>query len=377
MSYKGSVLLISHDAHRTGAPVMVLNMAELLSEMGNKSFSFLIRNPVGELMADFRTLGPTYVPLKATSFQKAKRKLLGSAVPLLPRLPYVDIILSNTITNGELYPELAAKGTPIVTFVHELELATKTYTTAENLGKVLKFTNVFAVPSLAVYDFLTKDLGVSPEKVIRMDYYVPNHEKTILDPQKKEAPFVVGGVGTTDWRKGTDLFLAVAKEYSIQYPNSNVTFKWKGANFDSVEYQRLEYEVKKAGLEKVVSFERADADLASFYNGIHLFLLTSREDPYPLVALEAAKHKMPTICFEGSGGIPEFIRESGGGKLAPFLGISPMARAIHEYVINPEDLNEDGLKAFKKLQQRHYDKAHITKQLEQILEICKNKEGIA
>jgi glycosyltransferase involved in cell wall biosynthesis len=49
-----------------------------------------------------------------------------------------------------------------------------------------------------------------------------------------------------------------------------------------------------------------------------VFALTSREDPFPLVMLEAAARRLPIVCFEASGGGPEFVGNE-RGYIAPYL----------------------------------------------------------
>ena len=40
-----------------------------------------------------------------------------------------------------------------------------------------------------------------------------------------------------------------------------------------------------------------------------MFFLSSREDPFPLVMLEAAFQGKPIVGFKGSGGVNDFLKE--------------------------------------------------------------------
>jgi len=60
-----------------------------------------------------------------------------------------------------------------------------------------------------------------------------------------------------------------------------------------------------------------------------IFALTSREDPFPLVMLEAAAIKLPMVCFAQSGGGPEFA-EIGGGLVVPYLDVPAFAGCLAE-----------------------------------------------
>src|SRR6185312_17200948 len=75
-----------------------------------------------------------------------------------------------------------------------------------------------------------------------------------------------------------------------------------------------------------------------------VFVLLSREDPFPLIVLEAAFLYKPIIAFENSGGIPEFI-EHGAGMLAPYLDTSEIARKVYQLSRDNERKDKIGQKA--------------------------------
>jgi glycosyltransferase involved in cell wall biosynthesis len=56
-----------------------------------------------------------------------------------------------------------------------------------------------------------------------------------------------------------------------------------------------------------------------------IFALTSREDPYPLVVLEAALLQKPMVCFEKAGGAQDLI-ETDAGLIVPYLSLKPCQR---------------------------------------------------
>src|ERR1035437_186037 len=108
------ILFISHCALRTGAPVLLLNIGKLLKETGKYEIMVLLRSG-GELETDFSALGETYIWSTYHPLYK-KRNILQRIVyriylkkieeikrnKLLTQLRKSDIIINNTITNGEL-----------------------------------------------------------------------------------------------------------------------------------------------------------------------------------------------------------------------------------------------------------------------------------
>ena len=63
--------------------------------------------------------------------------------------------------------------------------------------------------------------------------------------------------------------------------------------------------------------------------------MTSREDPFPLVNLEAAISGVPIICFEKSGGSPEIIDDS-SGFVVPYGDTQEMSSIILEVKKSPK-----------------------------------------
>jgi glycosyltransferase involved in cell wall biosynthesis len=59
----------------------------------------------------------------------------------------------------------------------------------------------------------------------------------------------------------------------------------------------------------------------------HVFALTSREDPFPITALESLALGVPVVCFKTAGGIPELIG-SDCGTAVPYLDLRQMADEI-------------------------------------------------
>ena len=59
-----------------------------------------------------------------------------------------------------------------------------------------------------------------------------------------------------------------------------------------------------------------------------MHLLTSREDAFPSVALEAMSAGVPTVAFEGAGGIPELLRAHDAGEAVALGDAAAMARSV-------------------------------------------------
>jgi glycosyltransferase involved in cell wall biosynthesis len=148
---------------------------------------------------------------------------------------------------------------------------------------------------------------------------------------------VVGAVGTADWRKGADLFLQVAARVRRVAPELAVRFLWVGRSLphDAVHHR---VDVAGLGLGGTVSFVGEVADPGTYLSLMDVFCLTSREDPYPLVCLEAATLGVPVVTF-ANGGMVELAAADGPEPLlgcVPYLDVEAMADAVVERLVRPD-----------------------------------------
>ncbi len=61
---------------------------------------------------------------------------------------------------------------------------------------------------------------------------------------------------------------------------------------------------------------------------IPVHLLTSREDPFPSVVLEAMSAGVPTVAFEEAGGAPDLLRDHAAGAAVPLGDAAAMVRMM-------------------------------------------------
>jgi hypothetical protein len=96
----------------------------------------------------------------------------------------------------------------------------------------------------------------------------------------------------------------------------------------------LRHDIRCLGLEREIRFIGELAAPHGLLALADLFCLTSREDPFPLVMLEAAALRKPVLCFERAGGAREFCA-LGGGIAVPFIDVEAMADQAHGLLADP------------------------------------------
>ena len=93
--------------------------------------------------------------------------------------------------------------------------------------------------------------------------------------------------------------------------------------------------------------------------GLDIYALSSREEPWGLVALEAAALGIPIISFEG-GGIAEFV-EKDAGILVPYLDTRAFAEATLKLALDEPLRRSLGERARTKVYERHEEVATLTR----------------
>ncbi len=94
------------------------------------------------------------------------------------------------------------------------------------------------------------------------------------------------------------------------------------------------------------------ADVRPYYELMDVLALTSREDPCPLAAIEAARHGVPIACFAGSGGTPEVFGD-GAATVAPYLDAAAMAGQIRALLADPERRAAMGRRGWEIVRKQH------------------------
>ena len=387
------ILFLSHQASRTGAPFLLLHFLRWLK--GNSDLTWeVIFGEGGALLPEFEALSPTTVwkkvPSRLDDLEDKMRRRLGQptrqwqnrfAATLAAQFSrkQFDLIYSNTLTNGAVLHALADLSCPVICHVHELE-----YTIDHHIGQAAfdlsdAHTNHYIAASNAVKENLIRHHATPATNIDVVHEFVPvqtsspaqlaqarqNVRRELGIPQ--DAAVVVGS-GTIDWRKGSDLWVQMAIQVARHSPLP-VHFIWVGGppRPEDTLYH-LRYDVAQAGLSDRVHFPGARINVLDYFAAADVFAMTSREDPYPLVNLEAASVGLPLVCFHNAGGTPELI-EDDCGFVVPYLDVTQMVERICELLDSRELRQQMGERAAQKVRERH-DVAVSAPQIYAVLQRC-------
>lgn len=345
-------------------------------------------NGRGPLLDEFRAIGRTYVwrnpaPLLTvfprhwrTGLQRYLETLHISA--LLSRRNF-DLIYANTSATWPQVSTLAKRAPALLWHIHELGYGLRLSIGEDRINQVFPLATRFVAVSKSVQDVLVHECNVPCDKVDLVHGFVPFPDLAPEDRRSRRQrvrnelgwpadALVVGGCGSLGWRKGTDLFLQVAHALNRMNGYERVRFLWVGGDEQDKESLEFAHDVRVLGLQGCCRRIPTTAEVSDFYCAMDVFALTSREDPFPLVMLEAGAHGLPVVCFAGSGGGPEFAGED-AGLISPYLDNTAFATHIMTLHDVPDLRERLGAAALRKVR-THYGIETQGPRLLQSIERC-------
>lgn len=367
-------LFITHDASRTGAPILLLDFIRWIITNTDHEVVLLYRVG-GDLEEEFDALVDTnfYYP---KSYNKNK-SLLGRVLKYIGYNAFflrihhklllrkysqmgIDLIYGNTVVTHDVIHTLEPLEIPVVTHIRELESSILYAGGKDVIRTIDRLSNRIIADSNAVSLNLSLNYAIKAEKIdVVLEYInVPENlpgpmvsNRIRRDYGIPDSAFVVGASGSGIWRKGYDVFLQTAIACCNTNVNKDVYFIWVGGFSEEIK-TKLEFDLINSGVQSKVFFVGQQDKPLEYFSVFDLFFLTSREEPFGIVGMESALFETPIICFEGSGGMPEFIQND-CGIVIPYLDIPNAVKTI-EFLKN--DLAENkrlGMNARDKVLREH------------------------
>ena len=355
------VLCVSHDAARAGAQLILFRLVERLAQHEYLEPWLLLRHG-GALEDDFRTIAPVLrvdeVGGGRLPFDAAVQQVIRDFRRRSPLFA-----LCNTVVSSDVAKVCDQHGIPVLAHVLELPTSIDGSLGRETIERVRRHARRAMMASAFVRDALVQAYQL-PAKQLEVVYYgVP---RAALEPaNRKQArqavlrefgweddAFLVLGCGSIHPRKGTDLFVQAAIALGRRPGNGKMRFLWVGQDQDGPTLRSwCEHDIAAAGLAKQVQFAGERVDPGIFFAAADAFALTSREDPFPTVNLEAMAAGLPVVAFDGAGGAVEAFGDDAGLKV-PYLDVSAMAGELARLAENSAEAKAMGARARRRIETR-------------------------
>ncbi len=381
MTARPRVLFVTYEASRTGSPLLLLRLLRWLHEAGTLDLEVVCWRGgplVSEYaaLADTRSLAPpdrrTTIEALAVGAGELGLRALGRRAEALRVAralrgrPDPDLVYLNGVPSFVALPHLGVgPGVPVLGHVHELEFALARSLPAGDEA-LLQRPDRFVAVSSAVAENLVARHAVDPSDLTVCHGFVDGGPPVVhRDAGRLRAQLgipegapVVGAMGDLIWRKGPDLFVQMAAAMARVGSGGDppVHFVWVGGHAGRAGWDEVRHDIDAVGLAHRVHLVGEQPDPDDWHALFDVFALTSREDPFPLVVLEAARAGVPVVSFD-QGGVPEFLVPADGyppaGALVPPLDAGAMAAAVAGLLDDAAGRHELGRQGRERVARRH------------------------
>ncbi|WP_271504865.1 glycoside hydrolase family 99-like domain-containing protein [Bradyrhizobium sp. CCBAU 11357] len=323
------ILLIGHDAFPSGAQHLLLNIGRTLRSAFNMETEYLLLSG-GAMEAEYRASAPLTVLGKLSDLPAALQHFKDKGF---------SAAIINTTASGRAVKLAAEMGFRAISLVHELPRILREKNLEDDARMAVSQAQKVVFASEFVRDKLADALEFDESDERFLIRAQGSYKQIVEAPDeaaaiRKEFGLVAGdkmvlGVGYADLRKGIDLFLQVWNLVRQDHPH--VHFCWVGG-MDPGLQEWLGPEIERAKATGRFHFAGFRSDMQGLYSASDVYALTSREDPFPTVALEALSVGVPVVAFAESGGIPGFLQKEKVGQVVPYCDVPAMADAVAHFL---------------------------------------------
>lgn len=340
------VMFVSHEATRTGAPKIILNILKHFHQKCDVQCETILHNG-GHLVPDFQAHSD--VPVDCLNVpRKCSDELAKKVNRIIAREKNNPPILAvcNSMESRFISDAFSKHKIPVVSLVHELP---SSYC-EEDYSNVYNISDKVIFPVHAVRDAADAKVTIPSGKgmVLPQGLLTPDFGKNVsTDAARKqirkelsipESAFLVLGCGTLDLRKGIDHFAAIARRVvETNKENNPIHFIWvgDGPRWTHSPFHYVNLDLEKSGAIKYVHFLGEKENVEPYFVGSDAFLMSSRVDPFPCVIHEAMATGLPVITFANSGGAEEAVA-GGAGIVVPYADYEQTAGVIRMLSTQPE-----------------------------------------
>lgn len=322
-SGKPTLLVANHEASRTGAPLVGLNVGAAFADTHNV-VAYL--GAPGPLRPDFaaRSCAVVTGPFSALDAEYLLRELKATH--------QLSAVLLNSVETDAFAPAALQADLPSVALVHEF--AEYTLPTGR-MSAVVELVDRVITPASLIRDSVQAELqatrsGRANNLMVRPQGALPHlpgdGAAEDLTPDDIRALIgagpgtkVVLGAGRVQMRKGVDLFVQTAAE-ARRLAGDDIRFVWVGDGYapgTDVQYSAwIADMVRRLDLQDHVVFLPAQGSLDALFAVSDVFYLPSRLDPFPNVALDALRAGRAVVCFDRATGVVDALSDAPGRKAA-------------------------------------------------------------
>ncbi len=370
------ILFVSHAASLTGAPKFVFELAKLFADrheviLVTKKDGVLLQQAIANNRQGIHYIDTNNShEVSSSSFPEkveTARALIQQHNP--------DFVYVNSVASGEWVVASHLCGVKNLLHVHEMrkECLSQVRMRCVTID-IMEYADFVLYPSKDVERDVCQLFDPPPKASAIVDYFFDCD--AILENARREEPLpqnargveidrdrpIVCACGVASHRKGVDFFFEAAR----QLPK--LQFLWVGKwRSDEMSVNPIEQNFSQDTLENF--FLSGEVKNPHFYlNLADLFVLTSREDPQPLIVFEALILGKQAVCFSGTGGT-RFVLDRYGYVLHGEPSVERIVSTISRLLpaSGERSFTPDWLDTMKKTMSDRYGKQEALSKFEQFI----------
>ena len=188
-------------------------------------------------------------------------------------------------------------------------------------------------------------------------------EKNLLNKHEEK---IVLAVGRLTAIKGYDMLLKSWRPVEKKHPDWKLRFVGDGE-----EHAALEGQARVLGLHNV-EFLGMVEDVREYYKNADFIVLSSRNEGFVMVLLEAMAYSLPAVAFACKAGVKEVVHEGVTGYLAPPNDIRTLAKKMDMMISDDNKRRNMGHNAGEMI--KRFSKENILAEWEALFEKMKQSD---
>lgn len=374
---KPTILLVSHEASRTGAPILSLNIVQHLTSQFNVVTLLLRGGPLEESFIEAGAIvaGPVDLYHKETFANWVLGKFLDTYS--------FQFAIVNSVESHIVLKPLADRYIPTISLIHEFAVYIRPRTRIQNAllwaSQTVFSADITLDSAIQVLPEVTScqlPVLAQGKSIVPGEAHDPAHieaEKAMLQKiMRPDGPeddtIVILGAGWVHIRKGVDLFIECATRVINSPIGHKCRFAWIGNNYNPEQDTNysiyLEDQIQRAGISERFKIISETAAIEHVYALSDMMLLTARLDPLPNVAIDAMVLGLPVLCFDKTTGVADILKRNGLQEecVAPYLDTHKMAEKIIRLASSQEARDKVG-EQVRSLAAREFNMSRYVEQL--------------
>jgi glycosyltransferase involved in cell wall biosynthesis len=289
------LLLVGHDAHANGAQMLLLALARHYRQALGMDIEILLKSG-GALLSEYQAIAPT------TVLDKVAKKDLPDQF----RATTCRYAIFNTSVTGDLLSAAKAANIVCLSLVHELPALITDFKLQPHINSIANHADHIVFPSTLVQagfeifePVIKNNISIQPQGLYKKIIANDDDRHSVREKLGlKGIDTLVLNAGYADQRKGFDCFVSAAQRICTADPS--VHFCWVGKRSKEMS-KWLKSNIGKKLKDRLhlVDFTH---DISPWFAAADCLYLSSREDPFPSVPLEAMSLGIPVVVHHGATG---------------------------------------------------------------------------